>query len=66
MDSTTALFESMKMHTCYLLNAFIFMLQLMFVLFGQELLSRQIAAEEQEKSVLKDLNRRIFARFSAE
>uniref|UniRef100_A0A2Z5U638 Putative DNA mismatch repair protein Msh6 n=1 Tax=Reticulitermes speratus TaxID=60591 RepID=A0A2Z5U638_9NEOP len=32
----------------------------------KELLSRQIAAEKQEKSVLKDLNRRIFAKFSAD
>ncbi|PNF27299.1 DNA mismatch repair protein Msh6 [Cryptotermes secundus] len=31
----------------------------------KELLSRQIAAEDQQKTVLKDLNRRIFARFSS-
>ncbi|XP_021924020.1 DNA mismatch repair protein Msh6 isoform X2 [Zootermopsis nevadensis] len=32
----------------------------------KNLLSRQIAAEEHEKNVLKDLNRRIFARFSSD
>ncbi|XP_069702294.1 DNA mismatch repair protein Msh6 isoform X2 [Periplaneta americana] len=31
----------------------------------KELLSRQIAAEDQEKNVLKDLNRRIFEKFSS-
>jgi hypothetical protein len=58
--------ESVKMHTiCYFFNACVSVLRLMFF-FDQELLSRQIAAEKQEKSVLKDLNRRIFAKFSAE
>jgi hypothetical protein len=33
--------------------------------FDQELLSRQIAAEDQQKTVLKDLNLRIFAKFSS-
>jgi hypothetical protein len=42
------------------------LLQLYCFLFDQELLSRQIAAEEHEKNVLKDLNRRIFAKFSSE
>ena len=56
-------FESVKMRTtCYFFNACISVL----FSFGQELLSRQIAAEEQEKNVLKDLNRRIFAKFSSE
>jgi len=59
--------ESVKMHsTCFFLMGVLLWCNKCLFSFCQELLSRQIAAEEQEKSVLKDLNRRIFARFSAE